>query len=246
MYMEYFFLLDKYLPEGVGIKMYGLEHISWLIAGVIICVALCFRYRRFDAPRRKRLAQGLALFILFLELFRIIMQIIAGVFRADYLPLHLCAFTVFFTLIHAFRGGKLLDNMLYGLCMPSAIAALLFADWLRYPILNIQSIQSFLIHIMLMSYPIMCISGGDLHPQAKMLPKCLLLIIVIAVPLYFLNKLLNTNFFFLNWPSPGSPLELFAGIWGNPGYILGLFIILAALWFILYLPIELLRRRKKG
>jgi uncharacterized membrane protein YwaF len=127
--------------------------------------------------------------------------------------------------------------------MPSAIAALLFADWLQYPIFNIQSIQSFSIHILLMSYPIMRISGGDLRPQAKVLPKCLLLIIVIAIPLYSLNKLLNTNFFFLNWPSPGSPLELFADLWGNPGYIAGIFIIIAALWLILYLPIELLRLR---
>ena len=242
--MEHFFLLDRHLPEGVGIRMYGPEHILWLIAGVVICVLLCLYYRRQDTPHRKRLTQGLALFILFLEVFRIAAQIIAGVFRADYLPLHLCALSTFLTLIHAFRGGKLLDNILYGLCMPSAIAALIFSDWLQYPVLNIQSIQSFLIHIMLMSYPVMRMSGGDLRPQAKVLPKCLLLIIVIAVPLYFLNKLLNTNFFFLNWPSPGSPLEIFEGLWGNPGYIFGIFIIIAALWLLLYLPVELFYRGK--
>jgi hypothetical integral membrane protein (TIGR02206 family) len=244
--MEYFLLLDRHLPEGVGIEMYGPEHIGWLSAGIVICVLLCFFYRRLDAPHRTRFARVMALFILFLEMFRIAVQIIAGVFRADYLPLHLCALGTFFTVIHAFTGSKLLDNILYGLCMPSAIAALVFSDWLQYPILNIQSIQSFLIHIMLMSYPIIRMSGGDLRPQAKMLPKCLLLIIAIAIPLYLLNKWLNTNFFFLNWPSPGSPLEIFAELWGNPGYILGIFIIIAALWLLLYLPVELYNRRKKN
>ena len=244
--MEYFFLIDRHLPEGVGIQMYGPAHILWMIAGIIVCVLLCLYYRRQGAPRRKCLARYLALFILFLELFRIAAQIIAGVFRADYLPLHLCALSTFLTLIHAFRGGKLLDNILYGLCMPSAIAALIFSDWLQYPVLNIQSIQSFLIHIMLMSYPVMRMSGGDLRPKAKMLPKCLLFIIAIAVPLFFLNKLLHTNFFFLNWPSPGSPLEFFSGLWGNPGYIFGIFIIIAVLWLILYLPVELFYRGKRG
>ena len=241
--MEYFFLIDRHLPEGLGIQMYGPEHISWLIAGVIVCIILSMCYWRLGEHGRMRLARAVALFILFLELFRIAAQIIAGVFRADYLPLHLCALATVFTVIHAFKGGRLLDNMLYGLCMPSAIAALVFSDWLQYPVLNIQSIQSFTIHIMLMSYPIMRMAGGDLRPQAKMLPKCLLLIIAIAIPLFFLNKLLNTNFFFLNWPSPGSPLEIFAGLWGNPGYIFGIFIIIAVLWLLLYTPVEIISRR---
>jgi hypothetical integral membrane protein (TIGR02206 family) len=244
--MEYFFLLDKHLPEGVGIDAFGPEHTAWLIASVFVCVLLCLYYRRLAAPRRRRFATGLAFAILFLELFRIAAQVIAGVFTAKYLPLHLCALATYLTLIHAFTGSKLLGNILYGLCMPAAIAALVFSDWLQYPVLNIQSIQSFLIHILLMSYPVMLMSGGDLRPRAKMLPKCLLFIIVIAVPLYFLNKVLDTNFFFLNQPSPGSPLELFAGLWGNPGYIFGIFIIIAVLWLLLYLPVELYYRKKPG
>lgn len=243
--MEYFFLLDKYLPEGVGIEMYGPEHIAWLAAGVVICALLCILYRRMDKSGRRRLGLAVSGSIIFLEAFRIAAQIICGVFNVHYLPFHLCGLAVYFTIIHALSGNELLGEVLYGICMPSAVCALVFPDWIRYPILNMQSIQSFLVHILLASYPLMRIAGGDMRPNAKRLPRCLLFILAFAVPMYFLNKLIGTNFFFLNWPSPGSPLELFAGPLGNPGYILGYIPMLGAVWLILYLPIELARRIKK-
>lgn len=239
--MEYFFLLDKHLPEGVGINMYGPEHIIWLVVGAVICVLLCMIYRGMDKNGRYRLGLSVSGAIVFLEAFRIAAQIITGVFNATYLPLHLCGLAVYFTLIHAISGNALLGDVLYGICMPSAICALVFPDWIRYPILNMQSIQSFLAHILLASYPIMRMAGGDLRPAAKRLPKCLLFIMAFAVPMYFLNKLLGTNFFFLNWPSPGSPLELFEKPLGNPGYILGYIPMLAAIWLILYIPVEIIR-----
>ena len=44
------------------------------------------------------------------------------------------------------------------------------------------------------------------------------------------------NFFFLNYPSPGSPLVLFEQIAGNPGYIALTLLLVLVVWIILYLP----------
>lgn len=249
--MEYFFFLDKHLPEGVGIEMYGPEHLIWLAAGAALWVTLCVVYRRQQPKARRKMALAVALIILGLETLRIVMQTAAGVFNRTYLPLHLCGLATYFVIFHALRGmssagwsakgNVLLGEVLYSFCMPGAICALVFLDWTRYPVLNIQSIQSFSIHVFLVAYPVMLVAGGDIRPSAKRLPQCLLFIAVLAVPIYILNKIIGTNYFFLNEPSPGSPLELFAGL-GNPGYLLGYLPIIGAAWLLLYLPLELWRR----
>jgi len=126
--------------------------------------------------------------------------------------------------------------------MPGAAMALIFPAWAAYPILNIVSLFCFLIHGLLVIYPIMLFAGGDLEPDYKNLPKCLLFLILIALPIYRFNKAFGTNFLFINYPSPGSPLVLFERWFGNPGYILGILILIFAVWAALYLPLVLMRR----
>jgi uncharacterized membrane protein YwaF len=87
--------------------------------------------------------------------------------------------------------------------------------------------------------------GGKLHPNAKRLPQCFLFIVVISVPIYIFDKLTEANFLFLNWPSAGSPLVWFEKLLGNPGYIFGYIPMMAVVWTLLYLPVELRRRLKK-
>ena len=60
--------------------------------------------------------------------------------------------------------------------------------------------------------------------------------LAVAAVMYVFNKLAGTNYFFLNSPAPGSPLEWFARFLGNPGYILGFLPIMAVVWLALYLP----------
>jgi hypothetical integral membrane protein (TIGR02206 family) len=255
--MEHFFLLGNDLPESViGIEAYGPEHLGWLAAGLAVWITLCLVYRRLEPKGRRRMALTVSLFILALETFRIILQIGAGVFDRTYLPLHLCGLATYFTLIHALRWepaaegtpirrNVLLGEILYSLCLPGALSALAFPDWTRFPTLNVQSMQSFMTHIFLMAYPLMLVAGGDIRPSAKRLPKCFLFIAVLAVPIYILNKVIGTNFFFLNEPSPGSPLEIFAGPLGNPGYLLGYIPILGTAWLLLYVPLGIWRRLRK-
>ena len=78
--------------------------------------------------------------------------------------------------------------------------------------------------------------GGDLRPEARQLPKCLGILVCCAVPVALFNRFFGTNYMFLSWPSPGSPLEWFASFLGRPGYLLGYLPMLALVWLILYLP----------
>jgi len=243
--MEHFFLLGEDLPENIGIQMYGVEHLAWLAAAAVACVALCLIYRRRTQPDRLRMGLVIAVIITALQIWRIIFQINGGVFGMDYLPFHLCDVAQALVLIHAIRGGKLIGEFLYCLGLSGAACALIFPDWTRYPILNIQSLQSFITHILLTAYIIMMVAGGEIRPNAKRLPKCVLMLLAFAVPIYIFNKVFDTNFFFANYPSPGSPLEPFESLLGNPGYLLGIIPILAVLWVVLYLPFEVARRHRR-
>jgi uncharacterized membrane protein YwaF len=68
---------------------------------------------------------------------------------------------------------------------------------------------------------------------------------VIVPPIYFLNKWLGTNFFFVNAGSKGSPLDILIDIMGNPGFLAGYALALILLWGIIYLPFIILNSRRR-
>lgn len=225
--------------------MFGTEHLVWLAAYALTCVILSLIYQRIDKTGRRRMGIVVAVITMGLQIWRIIFQISGGIFNVNYFPLHLCDVTAFLVLIHSLRGGKVIGEFLYCLGIPGAVSALIFPDWTRYPILNIQSLQSFTIHIFMTAYIVMLVAGGDIRPEAKRLPKCFLMLLGIGIPIYFFNKIYDTNFFFTNWPSPGSPMEFLETFLGNPGYILGVVFLIVVLWVVMYLPFELARAMKR-
>ena len=171
--------------------------------------------------------------------------VFTGQFRLNYLPLDLCGIAMFGELLWAVRRGRLTGELCFCLFLPGAAMALLFPNWTPLPFWNFLYLRSFLLHGLLVAVPVMAVAGGDLRPDPRNLPKCLAVSLAMCVPIYVIDRALDQNFFFLNVPSPGSPLELFARWWGNPGYLLGLPLLLGLVWVILYVPLVLYRHRKK-
>ena len=101
-----------------------------------------------------------------------------------------------------------------------------------------------LLHGLLAAVPILPIAGGEFRPDPRNLPKCFAVSLALCVPIYGVDKALDQNFFFLNTPSPGSPLVLFQQWLGSPGYLVGLPVMLGLVWIVLYGPPVLWRRRK--
>lgn len=58
----------------------------------------------------------------------------------------------------------------------------------------------------------------------------------IATPVFFLNRLLGTNFFFLNHPQGNAITVFFAHCLGEHFYVFGFLPVFAAVWVLLYLP----------
>ena len=152
------------------------------------------------------------------EAFKAACLLAGGNYRASYLRLHLCSINIFIIALHALRPCSLLDNFLYAICIPAALAALLFPTWVSLPAANFMHLHSFTVHILLAGYPIMLTAGGDIRPQARYLPGCVAL--VLALPVYFVNVAFGTNFMFLMQADAGSPLLWFQQAFG--GHLVGL------------------------
>ena len=178
--MEYFLETSDTIPEGVGFSHFGPIHLTWLIIAAVMIVANCLLYRKLKPEGRVRWNKAVALLIVANELFKHTMLLIGGNFEPDYLPLHLCSINIFLIAIHAWRPSVMLSNFLYTVCIPGAMAALLFPSWTKLPVMNFMHLHSTTIHIMLVMYPLVLAVNGALKPSAKGIPKCLGLLVIMA------------------------------------------------------------------
>ena len=243
--MQHFLDTTETIPAGMGFSYFSPFHLCWLGGIAAAIFLLCRLYRRSGAARRQRIRSCLALLTVADELFKDACLLLGGNFDPSYLPLHLCSINIFLVAIHARKPSKLLENFLYAFCVVPAAAALLFPDWSYYPALHFMTVCSFVLHILLVCYTLMQTVGGDIRPETKYLPQCLGIMMGIAIPVYVFDILTDTNYLFLNWPSPGSPLELFAFL-GRPAYLLGYIPLVSGAWLLLYLPFIRKERTKSA
>ena len=242
--MENFWLTTESAGRRVGFVHYGTTHMMWLIAFALFTVAVCLLYRRADEKRRRWLRIALVCLLFADELFKVMCLLISDQFIPKYLPLHLCSINIFVFAVHAVKPSKLLDNFLYTICIPASLAALLFPTWTKLPSDSFMHIHSFTVHILLAAYPIMIATSGEFRPDIRRVPKCLLLLVGMAIPVYFINLALDTNFMFLMSASKGNPLYWFEKAFGN--HLIGYPVIAVAVIAIFHLPIFLVQRHKKN
>lgn len=151
------------------------------------------------------------------------------------LPLHLCSINIFVCWYDAIHQSRWSKEILYALCIPGAVVAMLSPSWQRLPVWNLLHLHSYSIHVLLILYPVLLLAGG-FRPQVHHIRWVLAFLCAIATPIFFLNRLLKTNFFFLNDPQGNAITAFFAHCFGERFYLLGFLPVLAAVLLLLYLP----------
>lgn len=240
--MQYFLDTVDTIPSGVGFSHFGTSHIAWLLITVAVIVLNCIWYRKLSAHAKQLWKKIVAILLVVDEIFKVVMLLIGKRYLPDYLPLHLCSINIFLIAFHAWRPSKILGGYLYTVGIPGALAALLFPTWTSLPALNFMYFHSFTVHILLVLYPIVLAVTGELSPQLRLLPKYLLLLVVMAIPIYFINLLLDTNFMFLMYAEEGNPLYIFEQLWGS--HLLGFPVIIVAVLIVMYVPLTIFRKLK--
>lgn len=212
--VEHFWDTVDTIGEGFGFSLFGARHLVTLALYIGFAALSCKLYK----------------------------AAIGGNFNWDYLPLHLCSINIFLIALYAWKPSRLLDNFLYFICIPAATAALLFPTWTSLPAANFMFWHSTSVHILLAAYPIMLFSGGDIRPSVRYMGKCFLLLLAMAVPIYCVNLLLDTNFMFLMYAPDGNPLAWFRD---HVGYHwIGFPVLLVAVFALMDVPIMLKKRKE--
>lgn len=247
MLFQHFLDTKETIPAGLEWSHYGPWHLFWLAVMVVFITLLSVQYKKRDDHTRAKWRHVLGLIIPGMEVCKLTILLVNGTYTHDYLPLHLCSVSILLIAIHARRPGPILDNYLYGICIPGAMAAMLFPDWTMLPPVNYNNIHSFIIHILLVAYPVMVTVGGDLRPDWRKLPRCLLFTLCLAVPVYLFNLKFGTNFMFLMYAEPGNPLLIFEELWGH--HLLGVPVLgtvfIGLMYLILYVCRKTTARRVK-
>ena len=241
--MNYFFEVVETIEDGVGFSHFDMTHLSWLAAFVVFTTVCTLIYKKLSDKKRKIFRYVLAGLIVADEIYKIVFLVALGLYTYKYLPFHLCSINIFMISWHAIKPFKALDNYLYAIGIPAAMLGLLFPSWTELPAWNFMSIHSFTVHILLAAYPIIVTIGGDIKPEVKAIPKVLLVLVGLAVPVYGINLWLGTNFMFLMGAEPGNPLYLFEEKFGS--HLIGFPVLLPLILLLMYTPIMIMTGVKK-
>lgn len=230
------------IKDGVGFSLFGKTHLIWIFAFVVLAISIPLIYRKLSVKARNIMRITVAALILLDEVWKWVFLFIGNRYEHGYLPLHLCSINVFLVAFHIFKQPKVINNFLYTICIPAGIIALLTPSWTALPPANFMHIHSFSIHILLALYPLMLTVGGDIKPELKMAPKCLLLLLGMAVIVLGINFLCDTNFMFLMRTDDISFLVLFENIFGAHQWAFP--ILLPVVMGVMYLPIIIINKVK--
>ena len=228
----------------MGFSTFGITHLIWLVSLGLIGVVWVLLYRRLNYHRRNIMRTALGILIVSLEIVKDIVAVIMGNFDAGQLPFHLCGINILLILFDLFWQTKTVRNFLYYFCIPGALLALLFPNWTVLPCMNFSHIHSFVVHALLVIYPIMLVLDGEIKTGIKEMLKGILLLVCMSIPIYFINLILDTNFMFLMNPETGNPLGLFEKYLGS--HLWGFPVLLPIVMFIMYIPLLIISKCKKN
>ena len=241
--MEFFLETTETILEGLGFKHYDSLHLAWIAIFIAVTLLSIRYYRNASETDRAKWRKTMAVLLVGNELFKMICLTLGGNYQFSYLPLHLCSINIFVIAYHAWKPNRLLDSILYTVCIPGALAAILFPSWTKLPLMNFMHIHSFTVHIELALYPIVLTAAGEIHPKLSDIPKCIGMLMAAAVPIYFINLLLGTNFMFLMEADANNPLYVFEQLFGS--HLWGFPIIITAILIIMFTPWHLYDKRKE-
>ena len=239
-----FFIPKNEIPEGFGFSLFGTTHLLWLLFFVLLCTVSLIVYKKLNSKHRNIMRIGIAVTVITLETVKNIVAFAVGSFGIGHLPFHLCGINVMLITFCIFKRTKTVENFLYYIGIPGAMLALLTPDWTSLPCLNYFHMHSFLIHMFLVLYPFVLVASGDVKPDFKSMPKCILLLVGFAIPALILNIIFDQNFMFLMNTSGVGFLQLFKDIFGAHQWAFP--ILLPIIMFIMSLPLLIANKIKKA
>ncbi|PKM87122.1 MAG: TIGR02206 family membrane protein [Firmicutes bacterium HGW-Firmicutes-10] len=213
---------------------------SFLLAVVIFVIG------SINNPKQNEKTLKIIIFIIVvLEVSRQIWAFSMGNYLwSEMLPLHLCGIQIFLMPLMLKTRSPLLKNFVYLTAFPGALAALLFNEtvFYKYPVFHFQSIQTFVIHTLIMIVPIFMMVFEEFRPKLNYILPSTALLALIAVFNGVVNIITGGNYLFIATAPADTPIAWIADVTGWPGYIPVMIVLVIIIWLIMVLPFIILEK----
>jgi hypothetical integral membrane protein (TIGR02206 family) len=244
MLTQFFSHYSKFSYQDV-LTPFSTDYNLMLLASFVLAVAI-FVIGSINNPRQNEKMLKLIVFsIVALEISRQIWAISMGNYLwSEMLPLHLCGIQIFLMPLMLKTKWPLLKNFVYLTAFPGALAALLFNEtvFYKYPVFHFQSIQTFVIHTLIMIVPIFLMVFDGFRPKLTYILPSTALLAGIAIFDGVVNVLTGGNYLFIASAPADTPIAWVADVTGWPGYIPVMIGIVVIIWLILVLPFTISER----
>ncbi|MFT4415104.1 TIGR02206 family membrane protein [Fredinandcohnia humi] len=214
-------------------KWLSLSHVV-MLGLLLLSAILLFMFRGKFSKRKDIIRYTFAFFLLASELSLYLWYVYTGVWDPiDSLPFQLCSISLFLSIIMLLTKNKILFEITYFLGIGGAIQAMLTPE-LAYDFPHYRYFHFFLAHIAIILASLYMLWYEMCRPTLKSVWKAFVALNVIAVIVYFVNKLTGGNYMFLAHKPYNPSLIDFLGPY--PWYILSLEVVALIIFFLLYLP----------
>jgi hypothetical integral membrane protein (TIGR02206 family) len=227
------------MNEGCGFSHFGPEHIVAMLVCAAFIALVAWRFSRMPAdlgwkgPRRRALLV-LAVVPLALLGSRDAIMAARGCFSGGFLPLHACNIAEGADLVFAIWPSVWAGDIVFCLGIVGGIAAILLCGWTYCPIWSYVSLGGFAEHSMLVAFALCMLMSGTYVPDRRRLAWPCAFTLCMAAGAHAVNGVFGSNYCFVSRPLPGTPLEFFANLLGNPGYLVPYAVGVMAAWWGLY------------
>ncbi|MGN1405837.1 MAG: YwaF family protein [Erysipelotrichaceae bacterium] len=217
---------NLYGENYTSFTLFSPVHLFWLFIAIVLTVLIFKYYSKLNQNTRRKILISVTVLLIADELFKDIPCLLTHQFEWDHLPFHLCSVNIFTALLNTIKPNRITKTLLTTICIPAALCALVMPTWVCLPIFNFMHIHSFTVHILLFIYPMFILAEG-FRPEYRDFPCIVAYIIALTLIDKIINRLLNTNFLFLEFNENNPALILLENLTGNfynLGIVLFLFV----------------------
>ena len=229
---------DDPYAAGIGFGLFTKAHLIWLgviLAGILAyTLTYCFCGERVRDNMRK----GLAVFLIFFEIFKQCVLSFKGAPDGMFLPLEICSLAEYTILIDAlWPGSRLTKQLLAFGFLPAAFMALMMPTAAAYPAVSFFAIHQMVMHGLIVAYIVAGLAADEIRPVYIGLWASVVTLGILILPVYYVNYHFGKNYMYLMDPEKTPPMQQIYDVLGGNGgllYVIGLVVLVAVVMHIMF------------
>ncbi|MBM7662738.1 putative integral membrane protein (TIGR02206 family) [Bacillus mesophilus] len=223
-------------------ELFSIQHIAAFLFFVLVSFCLIY-FRRTLKPHQSFIKWTLFSILVLSEVSAQIWVLATGQWELGSLPLHLCSISTFISIYLFLKPSKKAFYLLYFTGMIPAILSIVTPE-LFYQFPHYRFLKYFLHHSAITWSVLFFLVYEGYRVPKKAIWTGFLLLNIISIPIFFINLLLDTNFFYLAKPTESQTILSFFG--SGIMYYINLEIAALIVFIITYLPMGLLLKKEKN